>query len=93
MAQAVNSKPREQEVPMISANEARRITDSAQFSKSGYAALMNSTIREFAAKGESEAHMLIPVNVSEQAAKFLEQYGFRVVAKMTMTGMLVTAAW
>ena len=95
MAQTVcpKAKQEQQEVPMISANEARQITNSAQFNKSGYAALMNSTIREVAAKGESEAKMLVPVQVSEQAARFLEQHGFRVTAQMAMTGMVLTAAW
>ena len=96
MAQNVCPKPKQeqqQEIPMISANEARQVTNSAQFNKSGYAALMNSTIREVAAKGESEAKMLIPVQVAEQSARFLEQHGFRVTAQMAMTGMVITAAW
>lgn len=94
MAQTVCPKSKqEQRAALISANEARRITNNAQFEKSPYVALMDSTIREVAAKGESEAKMLIPVQVSEQAAKYLEQYGFRVVAQMAMTGMVLTAAW
>lgn len=78
---------------MISANEARRITDSANFRKSGFADLINSTIRDAASKGESEAAMLIPENVANEAAKFLEQHGFRVILGHMLTGALVTAAW
>lgn len=86
-------KRKEPEVPMISANEARRITDSTKFSNSGYAALINSTIREVAGNGKAEAPMLVPVNVAEQAVQFLEHHGFRVKSEMTMTGMVITAAW
>ena len=91
----MNATPKRKEPgsPMISATEARRITDSSKFSKSGYAELINSTIREVAAKGESEAPMLVPVNIAEQAIMFLESNGFRVVSEMSMTGMVVTAAW
>lgn len=78
---------------MISANEARKITDSVNFKNSGFASLIASTIRDAAGKGESQAAMLIPENVAEEAAKFLEQNGFRVVMGHMMTGALVTAAW
>lgn len=79
--------------PMISATEARCITDNAKFAKYGYAELINSTIREVAANGEDEASMLVPVKIAEQAIKFLETNGFRVVSEMSMTGMVVTAFW
>lgn len=78
---------------MISANEARKITDSVNFKNSGYADLINSTIRDAAGKGESRAEMLVPENVGRDAARFLEQHGFRVVLGHMLTGALVIAAW
>lgn len=91
----MNATPKRKEPasPMISAAEARRITDNSKFAKSGYAELINSTIREVAAEGESEAPMLVPVSIAEQAMKFLESNGYRVVSEMSMTGVVVTAAW
>lgn len=81
------------EVNMISANEARKITDSVNFKNSGFASLINSTIRDAASKGESRAEMLIPENVARDAVRFLEQNGFRVVLGHMLTGALVIAAW
>lgn len=96
MAQTVRPNPKQdqhQAIPMISAGEARRITEDSKFSNSGYPALINSTIREVAAKGECQARMLIPEEVAEQAAAYLIAHGFRVVSGKGMTGILITAAW
>lgn len=91
----MNATPKRKEpgTPMVSANDARRITNNAKFSSSGYAELINSTIREVAAKGDDKAAMLIPVNIAQQAEDFLVAHGFRVVSEMFMTGMVITAAW
>lgn len=84
---------RKSEVPAITANEARRITNNSKFASSGFADLINSTIRETAENGETEAHMLIPAEIAEQAADFLTASGFRVVSEMSLTGVVITAAW
>ena len=75
---------------MISANEARKITDSVNFRKSGFIKLIDSAIREAAGAGQSEATMLIPENVAGEVMIFLEQHGFRVIADQLP---LLTAAW
>lgn len=78
---------------MITANEAHRLADQANFKKSGYVDLINSAIREEVSKGNFEATMLVPDSILDSAAKFLEQHGFRVIVGSAMTGSLVTAAW
>ena len=48
---------------MVSASEAKVMTRKAQFAASGFAALAESTIKEAANNGESEATVLVPLNV------------------------------
>lgn len=86
-------KNKESDIPMISANEARNMTDAAQFRKSGYECLINSAIREVAANGKDFATILIPDDIAEQAAKFLTSHGFRVGVENAAIGTVITAAW
>lgn len=79
---------------MVSATEARVLTDKAKFAASGFAALAESTIKEAAAKGEEEASMLIPLNVVADMVRFLNDNGYEeIVITGTITGALVSVAW
>ncbi len=78
---------------MISANEARRITDAANFEKSGLAGLINSTVRGVASGGQDSAVLLIPQNIVNCTVEFLEKHGFRVIVDTHNTGAMVTVAW
>lgn len=93
MPNPVSPKRKEPEVSMISANDARKITDDAQFRKSGYASLIDAVIREASAGGKSEVSILFPPNVAEQAAQFIVDHGFRITAKITTDSVVITAAW
>lgn len=96
MAQIVRPNPKQdqhQAVPMISADEARKMTDEARFAMSGYAGVMNTIIRETASDGGDQARMLISAEMADQASDYLIGHGFRVVCNKDETGALIVAAW
>lgn len=78
---------------MINVNEARKISDEANFAKSGYAELLDTTIRDIAKEGGTKICMVVPTEVAESTAEFLQKHGFRVVADRCITGITITAAW
>lgn len=82
-----------EKVEMVSAAEARKITERASFQNSPFVALINSSIRDAASNGKSEANILVPMAVADDAAKFLEQHGFKVSGGVTMTGVVITVHW
>lgn len=84
-----------QAATMISASEARRITDAANFEKSGAANSLNILIRKAADNGDTHIGLHMEERLADQAADFLTQHGFRVaVDKSASDGVkLVRAYW
>lgn len=79
---------------MVSASEAKVMTRKAQFAASGFAALAESTIKEAANNGESEATVLVPLNVVNDMVLFLADNGYEeIVITGALTGAMVTVAW
>lgn len=79
---------------MLYIAEARVLTRKAQFSKSGFATLADSTIREACENGENTATILVPLNVVEDMVNFLCEHGFEEVAIAgTLSGAMVSVAW
>ncbi len=79
---------------MLYIAEARVLTRKAQFAKSGFATLADSTIREACENGENTATILVPLNVVEDMVNFLCDHGFdEVVITGAITGAMVSVAW
>lgn len=96
MAQTVRPNPKQyqhQEIHMISAEEARKMTNEARFVRSGSAEVMNTIIRDIASDGGARARMLISAEMADQARDYLTGYGFRVACNQDATGVLIVAEW
>lgn len=79
---------------MISAVEAKTISNKAQFAKSGWAHLAESTIKEACENGEDSATILLPLSVVEDMLHFLTDNGYEeCIVTGAITGAMVTVAW
>lgn len=78
----------------ISANEARQMTDTANFAESPYALSIDEVIRKKAAAGEDSIEILVPREQLDQIVELMKQHGFRVVVGFVYPmGRSVTIAW
>lgn len=96
MAQTVRPNPKQdqhQATHMISAEEARKMTNEARFVMSGSAEAMNAIIRDIASDGGARARMLISEEMADHARDYLTGYGFRVTCNKDATGVLIVAEW
>ncbi len=80
-------------ISMISADEARHITDAVNFAKSDLAATMNIAIRKTANMGKNRVNVWVETDLADAAAQFLTEHGFRVVVKNDIAGFIVEATW
>lgn len=85
---------------MISAQEARKISDDNNFANSEYVKLADEIIRDKAEKGFRNAVMIIPNahgtdcrNIASQLYKFLQQNGYAVGAEEIIPGIQISVSW
>lgn len=85
---------------MISAQEARKISDDNNFANSEYVKLADEIIRDKASKGFRNAVMIIPNangtdcrHIASQLYKFLQQNGYTVGAEEIIPGVQIAVSW
>ena len=79
---------------MITAPEAKVLTQKAKFAKSAYPHLVDVAVREACDNGEDTVEVLIPMDVVPDMVTYLCDHGFEeVVVTGTITGAMISIAW
>ena len=79
---------------MITASEAKVLTQKEKFAKSAYPHLVDAAVREACDNGEDTAEVLIPLDVVPDMVTYLCDHGFEeVVVTGAITGAVVAIAW